>query len=68
MRLATYTSYLLYLYVVLSMVGCASFELKTNQEGVSIIDEQGSTIGTLPYNFEQFSGEVFYSKKAWVCR
>ena len=64
MRLATYTSYLLYLYVVLSMVGCASFELETNQEGVSIIDEQGSTIGTAPYNFEQFSGErVFTLKK-----
>ena len=64
MRFIAYTSYLMYLSVALFMTSCASFELETNQEGVSIIDEQGNSIGTAPYNFEQFSGErVFTLKK-----
>ena len=64
MRLVTYTSCLMYLYAALYMTGCASFELETNQAGVSIIDEQGNRIGMAPYNFEQFSGErVFTLRK-----
>ena len=64
MRFVTYTVYVMYLSVALFMTGCASFELETNQEGVSIIDEQGNSIGMAPYNFEQFSGErVFTLRK-----
>ena len=64
MRFVTYTVYVMYLSAALFMTGCASFELETNQEGVSIIDEQGNSIGMAPYNFEQFSGErVFTLKK-----
>ena len=64
MRFIIYSSYLMYLSIALFITGCASFELETNQEGVSIIDEQGNSIGTAPYNFEQFSGErVFTLRK-----